>query len=388
MFATFNLSDGDYQYTLSNRHNGHGETVNYQEDSGVYSFAVLSLQSKELTGNDGAIWTLRLKVANNVANGDYAIKILNAKYSIASGSAKVTMPETVNKLTINQYKKGDVNNDGDVDIADAVCIVNHVVGIPTPSFVAQAADVNGDGDVDIADAVRIVNLVVGKIQSLSRSEGSSSIAASRAGSSDADAIYAEDISVYAGKDCSLNVSLKNSQATNAYSFDFVLPEGVSVATDEDGEYQYELSDRHNGHMATLNYLGSNTYSFAILSLQSKEIKGNDGTICIFKIKVDESTDVGKYPVKIQNAKYSLLSGASKVPLSDTEGQLTVKKLGDANGDGELNETDRSYIVRHIMGDTPDDFDEEAANLNGDDRIDVADLVLLNKLLGEKTSSLP
>ena len=64
--------------------------------------------------------------------------------------------------------KGDVNGDGDVDIADAVCIVNHVVGKATPSFVAAAADVNGDGDVDIADAVRIVNLVVGKIDALAR----------------------------------------------------------------------------------------------------------------------------------------------------------------------------------------------------------------------------
>ena len=64
------------------------------------------------------------------------------------------------------------------------------------------------------------------------------------------------------------------------------------------------------------------------------------------------------------------------------------KPGDANGDGELNETDRNYIIRHVMGDTPDDFDEEAANLNGDDRIDVADIVLLNKLLGENPSSLP
>ena len=62
--------------------------------------------------------------------------------------------------------KGDVNGDGDVDIADAVCIVNHVVGKYTPVFNAAAADVNDDGDVDIADAVRIVNLVVGKIKAL------------------------------------------------------------------------------------------------------------------------------------------------------------------------------------------------------------------------------
>jgi hypothetical protein len=63
---------------------------------------------------------------------------------------------------------GDVNDDGDVDIADAVCVVNHVVGKPTPAFNAAAADVNGDGDVDIADAVRIVNLVVGKINAFAR----------------------------------------------------------------------------------------------------------------------------------------------------------------------------------------------------------------------------
>ena len=61
---------------------------------------------------------------------------------------------------------GDVNGDGDVDIADAVCIVNHIVGKPNTTFVEAAADVDGDGVVDIADAVRIVNLVVGKITSL------------------------------------------------------------------------------------------------------------------------------------------------------------------------------------------------------------------------------
>jgi hypothetical protein len=78
------------------------------------------------------------------------------------------MPETISKLTIENYIKGDVNGDRDVDIADAVCIVNYVVGKPTPAFNAAAADANGDGDVDIADAVRIVNLVVGKINALAR----------------------------------------------------------------------------------------------------------------------------------------------------------------------------------------------------------------------------
>ena len=374
-------SNGDYQYTLSNRHNGHGETVNYQEGSDVYSFAVLSLQSKEINGNDGIIWALRLKVAANVANGDYAVKITNAKYSIESGSAKVNLPETTSKLTVSQYKKGDVNNDGDVDIADAVCIVNHVVGLPTPSFVIQAADANGDGDVDIADAVRIVNLVVGKINALSRGSSSHTRAATRAGEA-MDVIYVDDISVFAGNESTLTVSLKNNQTTNAYSFDFVLPEGVSIEQDEDNEYMYELSDRHNGHMATLNKIGDNTYSFAILSLMSKEVKGNDGPICTFKLKVDDKAATGKHSITIQNAKYSLTSGAAKVTMPETTGVLTIKTLGDANGNGEVDEADVKAIADFIMGKTPEGFDMEAADANQDTKVDAADIVTVIKYIKE------
>ena len=63
---------------------------------------------------------------------------------------------------------GDVNVDRCVDIADAVCVVNRIVGKSTPVFYIELADVNKDGEVDIADAVRIVNYIVGKINALAR----------------------------------------------------------------------------------------------------------------------------------------------------------------------------------------------------------------------------
>lgn len=159
-------SSGDFIYEMSSRHDGHSGAVNYNETTNVYSFAVLSLQSKEIKGNDGAVWTVKLQVADNIAAGNYPVKIQNAKYSNISGSTSVDMPETINRLEISNYLKGDANGDGTIDIADAVCIVNHVVGKATPSFVAKSADANADGVVDIADAVRIVNLVVGKITAL------------------------------------------------------------------------------------------------------------------------------------------------------------------------------------------------------------------------------
>ncbi len=65
-------------------------------------------------------------------------------------------------------KRGDANGDGDVDIADAVTVVNDVVDKANPKFIGVASDVNNDGDIDIADAVQIVNYLVGKRELLSR----------------------------------------------------------------------------------------------------------------------------------------------------------------------------------------------------------------------------
>ena len=161
-------NNGDFIYTMSGRHNGHSGTINYNETNGMYSIAVLSLASNEVKGNDGGIFTMKLQIADNVEAGNYPVKIQNAKYSLISGSTSVYMPETIERLEIGNYLKGDPNGDNSVDIADAVCIVNHIVGKAIPSFIEKAADANGDGVVDIADAVRMVNLRVGKINALAR----------------------------------------------------------------------------------------------------------------------------------------------------------------------------------------------------------------------------
>ncbi len=54
---------------------------------------------------------------------------------------------------------GDVNNDGDVNVADAVYIINYVFnGGPAPS-IPEAADANCDENVDVADGVYLINYV-------------------------------------------------------------------------------------------------------------------------------------------------------------------------------------------------------------------------------------
>ena len=53
--------------------------------------------------------------------------------------------------------KGDVNEDGSVDISDIVAVINQIAGTATYRY----ADVNEDENVDISDIVAIINIIAG-----------------------------------------------------------------------------------------------------------------------------------------------------------------------------------------------------------------------------------
>jgi hypothetical protein len=59
-----------------------------------------------------------------------------------------------------QGKCGDANNDGSVNVSDAVYIINFVfVGGSEPQPVLACGDANSDGTVNVSDAVMIINYV-------------------------------------------------------------------------------------------------------------------------------------------------------------------------------------------------------------------------------------
>lgn len=145
---------------------------NYNQTNKVYSFAVLSLDGSVMLGNEGEFLNIPLFITDDAAEGDNEI-LLNQIFittpegeSLYLKSAKVLL-----EILGQSYQTGDANGDGSLDIADAVSVVNYVVGKRNTSFIGSAADANNDGVIDIADAVRIVNLVVGKIDALSRQSG-------------------------------------------------------------------------------------------------------------------------------------------------------------------------------------------------------------------------
>jgi hypothetical protein len=78
-----------------------------------------------------------------------------------SGNSDIYMDKTANPTTGPcQGECGDANNDGDVNVSDAVYIINYVfVGGGEPQPVLACGDANDDGTVNVSDAVYIINYV-------------------------------------------------------------------------------------------------------------------------------------------------------------------------------------------------------------------------------------
>ena len=59
----------------------------------------------------------------------------------------------------------------------------------------------------------------------------------------------------------------------------------------------------------------------------------------------------------------------------------VTEKGDANDDGKVDTDDVMTLAAYLMGKSPIYFNEEAADVDNNNKIDVADIVaLINKLL--------
>ena len=59
------------------------------------------------------------------------------------------------------YPKGDVNGDGEVNIADVNCVIDVILGFREADEFEGRADVNEDGEVNIADVNAIIDIILG-----------------------------------------------------------------------------------------------------------------------------------------------------------------------------------------------------------------------------------
>ena len=96
--------------------------------------------------------------ANVFYNVDKNIPVYVPKNSIAAYKAAIGWELFYNIQKI--VKRGDINGDDTVDIADINILINAMLGKAGQQF--DGGDLNGDGTVDIADINAAINIMLGK----------------------------------------------------------------------------------------------------------------------------------------------------------------------------------------------------------------------------------
>ena len=150
--------EGNLMATLTERASSQG-LEGADQGNGVYQFVYTS--TSRILGTSGAVVNIPIVVANNVAVGQYDVIVKDVELVKYGTSSQIHHGDRTATLTIKEMTLGDVNGDGRVSVADAISIINYVLGRTPVSFITIAADVNGDGDISLADAVATVDIILG-----------------------------------------------------------------------------------------------------------------------------------------------------------------------------------------------------------------------------------
>ena len=172
-----------------------------------------------------------------------------------------TMPNHDVEITGRFYIYGDVNTDEDVDVVDVVDIARFVVATPSVSFREKLADLNKDNTVNIADAVALVNHIVGD-QNFARAMTPSKP-------------YNYNlcqIQLLSTQKNALSLCLDGDADFTAFQFEVELPENTDITA------MRVNGQRKNDHQLLYNKVAANRYRVAVLSLSNSVFKGNEGEL--------------------------------------------------------------------------------------------------------------
>lgn len=208
------------------------------------------------------------------------------------GVNQSSIPLTVPRGSIDLYKsaaqwqkflfestwvRGDVNGDGEVNIADINALVNIILGHVYDDLFMQRADVNKDGEINISD----INMVLAIITS-------SSFSPSQAVDTD-DLLRLEDVHIQPGEQRTLTVQLDNSASYSSMQCDITLPQGLTLLNTAAAQ----------GYVHETYVMDATTARAVTYSLTRPHFEGEETPVLTITVRADE-TLAGESDIVLSN----------------------------------------------------------------------------------------
>lgn len=336
----------------------HTLNVTEQQD-GSLLFLCGSQYDETFTGNDGEVLTLKVKVAESMADGDYPIIMKNIKLSETNINNYYEMAEVKATLTVSSYIPGDINRDQKIDVSDYIGVANRILGIQQAIFIEKAGDVDENGVIDVSDYIGVANIILtGNVYGTAASR---SMKANTDLSAKDNVLYVEPFTAEKGGQVQLSLKMKNTAPIRGFQFNLVLPEGVTVAKSAKGKILASLSagrlPDEDEHTLAAQEQADGSVLFLCGSQYDECFTGNDGEIATVTLNIAEDITDGNYAVLLKNIKLTETDISKYYETEEVETTLTIgnsgpnpdehhngEKWGDVNNDGEVDVADIATII--------------------------------------------
>ncbi len=103
------------------------------------------------TANGGAGWTLE---------GEYSAAVQAIKTYL--NQRFVYLDTKFKELAASSTRKGDINGDGEVNVADVTTLVDYILGKNPMNCNESACDINGDKEINVSDVTSLVDIILSK----------------------------------------------------------------------------------------------------------------------------------------------------------------------------------------------------------------------------------
>ena len=147
--------DGEYIIDLNSERTAKSHVVStFKREDGAIRIFVTSQNLATFKGNSGDIAYILIK-ATNFFPGSGTISLKNS-IAAESDATRHILADSMAKAGELSTLKGDVNGDGEVNIADINAIIDMILSGRSDA----TGDVNGDGEVNIADINAVIDLIL------------------------------------------------------------------------------------------------------------------------------------------------------------------------------------------------------------------------------------
>ncbi|MBQ9554939.1 MAG: leucine-rich repeat protein [Muribaculaceae bacterium] len=269
-----------------------------------------------------------------------------------AGVKQSTIPLTVPAGSIEKYKaaaqwqnflfestwlRGDVNNDGEVNIADVNTLVDIILGGKFDDGTMRRADVNEDGEIGLADINTVLDMILGPSNKTAAVVDTD------------DLLRLDDVTMRPGDERTLDLVLDNASSYSALQCDITLPQGLTLME----------TSIQRGRTAESRAIDAATQRTAVFSMEKLPFEDKRGIVISITVRADAS---------LTSESQIMLSNIIVADDENVAWHLAdyAARVSNSTGIEDLNASaDRVWVEgRTLCIDTRNEGDVQIAAING------------------------